>query len=113
MPCVQAVGLCTGNETLSGPKVQYIDWVNKRQVNFLVCLVSARISVCRPVSGLLQVKGEITSVTTSPLRCFESQDKGRSSAAVGVARQLVYIRPPPAVDVRLIHTSTRPRINIT
>ena len=68
--------------------------------------------VCPSVSGTLYVKNEITSVTTSPLRRLKSQNKGRSSDAVGVARKLLCVFPchlTPTSNILI----TRPRINIT
>jgi len=49
---------------------------------------------------MLHVKGEITSVTTSLLRRLKLQDKGRSSAAFGVARKLLCVS-----TCHLTHTS--------
>jgi len=55
---------------------------------------------CRSVSGMLRVKSEITSITTSLLRRLKLQDKGRSSAAFGVARKLLCVS-----TCHLTHTS--------
>jgi hypothetical protein len=68
--------------------------MNKPPVTIMFGLCLGRICcplACRSVSGMLQVKGEITSATTSLLRRLKLQDKGRSSVAFGVARKLLCV----------------------